>query len=92
MTRPERRCPTCGTILTWNPHDICCRCEDKLDTQASTTGHRQKLLEDQYPLIVNLREAGWTWTEIGFMTGMTSNYLCHIIKKWKREHEATHPC
>lgn len=83
-SRTKRRCPLCGTVLTWNPNDVCCCCEDKLLKQASGGSHRTKIDPSQYPVLLRLREEGWTNKKIAQFFGANTNYISELINRIKR--------
>jgi len=81
----KRKCAICGTTLTWNPNDICCCCEDKLVRAKGTpTNHRVKIDPSQYPVLLRLREEGWTNKKIAQFFGANTNYISELINRIKR--------
>lgn len=83
--RTKRKCAICGTTLTWNPNDICCCCEDKLVRAKGTpTNHRVKIDPSQYPVLLRLREEGWTNKKIAQFFGANTNYISELINRIKR--------
>lgn len=81
---PKRRC-ACGTVLTWNMGEMCCACEDKLESNTSITGGRKvKVPPENYGHIMCLRDLGWTYRQIAELFGITPNYACELITKLRR--------